>query len=322
MGHANSSKSFWPSLVLAHALAACSEGAGGAASGGPTAEPTTEVTTAAASSSGASSDASTAAATNTTTGAGGSSGATGGSSGSGGSSSTGDASGSSGSSGPSEPVCEDLVLGGPFTVAPETPNFSFPLPMTPGVAYSRLEVRFTFDPADWGGMCYNPYYNPPKLVPVFHQFMTLRRGEHWCKGGNLGEFALAGPDKNRLIAEVYYHDPPWEGPGCGPEIVPFEIFGGEHTVLPVQGQANPVELVYDAAGGAISMAIAGEVFEGAPHPDAALLATESHPIVLNFSFSESNECYDAEGNPSDQAVCCHAPSFGWTFDAIEVRLCK
>lgn len=315
MEHRNATTDLWLSHVLALALAACGGGTGGGESG--SGGLTTDLTTAAASSSGAASDpsATAVASTEPTTDPGGSSGAaTGGSSGAG-SSGTGDSSGSL------EPSCEDLVLGGPFTVTPETPNFSFPLPMTPGVAYSRLEVRFTFDPADWGGLCYNPYYQPPKLVPVFHQFMTLRRGEHWCKGGNLGEFALAGPDKNRLIAEVYYQEPPWEGPGCGPEIVPFEIFGGEHTVFPVQGQANPVELVYDALGGSISMSIAGEVFEGSPHPDAALLATESHPIVLNFSFSESNECYDAEGNPSDQAVCCHAPSFGWSFDAIEVRLC-
>ncbi len=213
------------------------------------------------------------------------------------------------------------MFGGPFTVVDGTPSFGFELPMQPGVEYTRLEVRFGFDPADWGGECYNPYYDPPKLVPVFHQFLTLRRGVHWCKGGNLGEYALQGPGKDKMVAEVYWRDPPWEGNGCGPEVLPFKIFGGEPTVVPTPGQMNQVELIYDAAGGVIQMTIADQLLNGAPHPDAVLRADEGVPLILHFSNSETNECYDAEGNPSDAAVCCHAPSYGWIFDDIEARLC-
>lgn len=223
------------------------------------------------------------------------------------------------------PVPEDCIeegLGGPFVVADGAPSFAFELPMTPDVDYRRLEVRFAFDPVDWGGECYNPYYQPPKLVPVFHQMLTLRRGAHWCKGGNLGEFALTGPGKDKLTAEVYHKDPPWEGSGCGPEVEPFAIFGAAKTVVPTPGQMNQVELVYDAGAATIEMAIAGQMFTGAPHPDASLRAFAGHPLFLVFSNSESNECYDAEGNMSDAATCCHAPSWGWVFDAIEYRLCK
>lgn len=223
---------------------------------------------------------------------------------------------------PDELDCQELALGGPYTVTAETPAFPFELPMTPGVAYRRLEVRFTFDPADWGGQCYNPYYDPPKLVPVFHQLLTLRRGPHWCKGGNLGEFSFQGPDKNRLIAEVWYQDPPWDGPGCGPEITPFAPFGGEHDLAPISGQANPVELIYDADADALQLTIGDLALDGVPHPDAELLAPEGWPLVLTFSFENANECYDAAGNQSDAAVCCHAPSLGWTFDAIAVTLCQ
>ena len=219
-------------------------------------------------------------------------------------------------------TCEDVVFGGPFTVVDGTPSFAFALPMQPGVVYTRLEVRFGFDPADWGGECYNPYYDPPKLVPVVHQFLTLRRGMHWCKGGNLGEYALQGPGKDKMVAEVYWRDPPWDGNGCGPEVMPFAIFGGEPTVIPTPGQMNQVELIYDAAGGAIQMTIADQLLNGAPHPDAVLRADEGVPVILHFSNSETNECYDSGGNPSDAAVCCHAPSYGWTFDNIEARLCR
>lgn len=219
-------------------------------------------------------------------------------------------------------LCETLDFGGPFTVTADTPSFAFELPMTPGVEYARLELRFDFDPADWGGECYNPYYQPPKLVPVFHQFLTIRRGAHWCKGGNIGEFALTGPGKQKLVAEVYWKDPPWQGSGCGPETAPFEIFGAEPMVVPTPGQMNPVELIYDAAGATIQLSIADKLLAGEPHPDARLQADDGYPLILHFSNSETNECYDAQGNPSDTATCCHAPSLGWTFDAIEVKLCR
>ncbi|MBK9756690.1 MAG: hypothetical protein IPO88_24955 [Nannocystis sp.] len=219
-------------------------------------------------------------------------------------------------------LCEALSFGGPFTVTADTPSFAFELPMTPGVEYARLEVRFNFDPADWGGECYNPYYQPPKLVPVFHQFLTIRRGAHWCKGGNIGEYALTGPGKQKLVAEVYWKDPPWQGPGCGPETAPFKIFGGEPMVVPTPGQMNPVELIYDAAGAAIQLSIADKLLVGEPHPDARLQADDGYPLILHFSNSETLECYDVEGKQSDTATCCHAPSLGWTFDAIEVKLCR
>ena len=307
-------------LVLAALLVPLDGCADGSARPGATAGEGTATTTTAAATTTAAVDSTTTTATTTTLES--TSGPQDGSSssadpGTGGATSTG-----AGATGPVPEDCIGAALGGPFVVADGAPAFAFELPMTPDVDYRRLEVRFAFDPADWGGECYNPYYQPPKLVPVFHQFLTLRRGTHWCKGGNLGEFALNGPGKDKLIAEVYHKDPPWEGAGCGPEVEPFAIFGGEKAATPTPGQMNPVELIYDAVAGTIEMTIAGQAYAGAPHPDASLRAFAGHPVFLVFSNTESHECYDAEGNMSDAAVCCHAPSWGWVFDAIEYRLCK
>lgn len=217
--------------------------------------------------------------------------------------------------------CVHEVLGGPFEVTPQSTAHEFALPMQPDTPYSRLEVELVFTLTDWGGNCYNPYYDPPKLVPVFHKLLTLQRGTHWCKGGDLGALELRGPNKNSLNGEVYFKETPWGGSGCGPEVTPHAIFGNQPGLQLAAGQTHALRFVYDAALSEITAEFNGQLFTGTPHPDAQLLAQAGSPLHLVLSFENSFECYDAQGDPDDNAVCCHAPSWGWIYDQVEYTLC-
>lgn len=214
-----------------------------------------------------------------------------------------------------------MELGGPFEVTPQTTAHEFPLPLTPEQPYSRLEVELEFTISDWGGQCYNPYYDPPKLVPVFHKLLTLQRGAHWCKGGNLAGLELRGPGKDRLNGQVYFKEEPWGGSGCGPAIEPHAIFGGEKNLALAAGETHSLRFVYDASGGEITVELNDQLFVGTPHPAAELLALAGHPLHLVLSFENSLECFDAQGDPQDDAVCCHAPSWGWVYESVSYTLC-
>ena len=88
-----------------------------------------------------------------------------------------------------------------------------------------------------------------------------------------------------------------------------------------EGEPPPVRVLYDAEAGALDVEIGGQLFNGTPHPDASLSALDGAPLFLVFSLEIAVECYDAEGNPDDNATCCHAPSWGWSYDQIRYTLC-
>jgi len=218
--------------------------------------------------------------------------------------------------------CESIEVGGPFESTMGNPGFAFELPLEPDTPYRRLTVTLDLTPNDWGGQCYNPYYDPPKLVPVFHNFLVVQRGQHWCKGGNLGGIQLRGPGSNRMIGNVYYKEMPWGGSGCGPAVEPHSIFGGEKNLMIPQGETRAVTYVHDADAGVIDLAIGDAMFSGTPHPESQLLALPGYPLYLTLSRNEWLECYNAQGEEEPGAVCCHGPSIGWVYDAVNVEICR
>jgi len=225
---------------------------------------------------------------------------------------------------PDEPeVDPDCIVGFDplnYEATPSTPSKTLALPLEPGVTYSRLELEYSFQPADWGGNCYNPVYSPPKSVPQFHTLLSLQRGMHWCKGGSLLGISARGPGKNQLRVQTHWKDPPHTGSGCG-QSEEFEPIPTIKKALD-PGSMHHVRVVYDTAASLVEVTIDGQTYTGTPLPGTTITPLASHPIAVRLSLPEWLECYDASGNHTDAAACCWIPSVGWTFQDLEYRVCK
>ncbi|HMR80711.1 MAG TPA: hypothetical protein PKD61_36625 [Polyangiaceae bacterium] len=67
------------------------------------------------------------------------------------------------------------------------------LPLNPGVEYRKITLQFSYTPTQWSGHCFNPATSKGSGFPKFESWVSLKRGPHWCKGGNAFSISMQGP---------------------------------------------------------------------------------------------------------------------------------
>jgi len=201
------------------------------------------------------------------------------------------------------------------------------LPLDVGVEYRRVELTFGYTPAAWSPTCYNPAAggSTKSGFPAFESLVALKRGSHWCKGGNLFELTLQGPApghgaSNKAQAETYYKQQYHSGSGCGTTDVEAKLFAGTHGIS--VGAKYSATVVFDAEQGTLSADLGPTQHQGAIPASAKLVANNGDTwyVVLSFD-GGSLECYDASGQEDPTAPCCWLPSFGWVFDDLTWKIC-
>lgn len=255
----------------------------------------------------------------TSGGAAGSNGGTGGTGGSAGSAIGGNA--GSGSS------CKSGMETFHFVVSPAEEYRRIPLPLDAGVEYRRVELTFGYTATAWSPTCYNPAAggSTKSGFPAFESLVALKRGSHWCKGGNLFELTLHGPAPshgagNKAQAETYYKQQYHSGSGCGTTDVQAKLFSDSHGIS--AGVKNTAKLVFDADLGTLSADLGPTQHQGAIPSGAKLVANEGDTwnVVLSFDGGYL-ECYGPQGQEDPSAPCCWLPSIGWEFDDLTWTVC-
>jgi hypothetical protein len=212
-------------------------------------------------------------------------------------------------------------------VVSQTEQFKrIPLPLKPGVEYRRVTLAFDYVPTAWSGTCYNPASSKKVAFPKFESLVSLKRGNHWCKGGNLFELTLQGPApgygaSNKAIAQTFYKNQQHTGSGCGGSDVEAPIFNQTHSVSAGSTKYS-AKLVYDATLGTLDADVGPSTHTGTVSPLAKLVAngTEQWNVVLSFD-GGFLECYDSQGQPDPNAPCCWGPSIGWVFENLTWEIC-
>lgn len=202
------------------------------------------------------------------------------------------------------------------------------LPLETGVEYRRVELTFGYTPTDWSPTCVNPAAGGTTKsgFPAFESLVALKRGAHWCKGGDLFELTLHGPAPghgagNKVQAETYYKHQIHTGSGCGTTDVESTLFVGAHGVS--AGASYVANVVYDAPSATLSVDLGPTQHQGTIPVSAKLIANpgETWYVVLSFD-GGFLECYDSQGQENPAAPCCWLPSIGWAFDDLTWKICR
>jgi hypothetical protein len=221
----------------------------------------------------------------------------------------------SGADAGSEPECVEESFTFEWTVTEDDPLKLFELKLENEVEYKTAEFEFEFTPTDWHGQCYNPVYNPPKLVPVNNYPLHVRRGTHWCRGGNILDSTIHSPPDGVIIASYYAEH---VGSSCS---------GDEHFIKKAShnvelGKSYAVKVFFDNVARRLDYDIGAERFLGTTDPNARIVAHPNEAFFAALSHEKWLECYDAEGNHSASANCCYQPSVGWTYKNFRYRVCR
>lgn len=226
--------------------------------------------------------------------------------------------------------------GGPLICASGTETFKLtvsqaeqfkriPLPLKPGVEYRRVTLQFDYVPTAWSGTCYNPATTKKLGFPIFESLIALKRGNHWCKGGDLFEVTLQGPASghgasNKADAQTYYKAKQFTGSGCGGSDVEAKIFNGAHGIS--AGTVQSATITYDQAKGTLVADVGPSTHTGLISPLAKLIANGSEQWNVVFSSDGGFlECYNAQGQADPTAPCCWGPSIGWVFQNLTWEIC-
>ncbi|MBI3206172.1 MAG: hypothetical protein HYZ29_31845 [Myxococcales bacterium] len=203
-----------------------------------------------------------------------------------------------------------------------------PLPLDVGVEYRRVELTFGYTATAWSPTCYNPAAGggTKSGFPAFESLVALKRGSHWCKGGNLFELTLHGPAPghgagNKGQAETYYKQQYHSGSGCGTTDVEAKVFAASHGVS--AGAKHTAKVVFDADQGTLSADLGPTTHQGTIPSGAKLIANpgDTWNVVLSFD-GGSLECYGPQGQEDPTAPCCWLPSIGWVFDDLSWKVCS
>ncbi len=239
---------------------------------------------------------------------------------------TGGAAGGGGSAGQGSLSCSSGQQAFSYTVTQGEQFKRIPLPLTPGVEYRRVTLSFDYTPTQWSGTCYNPAGGSNKAgFPKFESFLALKRGNHWCKGGNLFEVTLQGPApghgaSNKAIAQSFYKAKQYTGSGCGGSDVEAKIFNGSHGLS--EGAKYHAEVVYDADLHTLSADFGPTQHSGSTDATMKLVANGSEVWNVVMSFDGGYlECYNDQGQKDPNAPCCYGPSIGWVFENLSWELC-
>lgn len=222
-----------------------------------------------------------------------------------------------------EPPCVSGAFPGPHTNIPGNPQFDFEIPAATGVEYSTFHVEFDATPW-WGDLqCYNTYYHPPQLIPIYHRMATLQYGHHWCQAGNLFNVNMQGPDRNRVNVWVWNVDPSDYGNGCQDYDLVTILDGGSMSMP--GGDLVHVEIDLDMPALTMTMRIGSDTYTAALLADQPLEASASHPLVFVLSFDQEPgvHCADENGveDPANEQ-CCWPPSYDWMYEDIAYELCE
>lgn len=152
----------------------------------------------------------------------------------------------------------------------------------------------------------------------FLLLMEIRKGQTFCRGGNLFEVALRGTLNNDVWAETYFK--PQVTSSCGPTT--------DHEILPnhprqtlALGTFHKVSITYEPGANLFELNLGGARHTGPTLAAAVLQAVAGSPLYLVFSLERALECFDSSGNTSTSAECCHRPSTGWQYRAISYEIC-
>jgi hypothetical protein len=194
------------------------------------------------------------------------------------------------------------------------------VPLAPGVDYRRASITFEFMPTDWQGGCYNPYYDPPRWVAVFNYVVELRRGTHWCRGGNIFNLTLRGPDDNQVWFDTYYKDHVAADCSTYTEHRILDPRPGQNLAL---DEFHAVSIVYDTVSeSAVLDFDSGALhFTGTTLPEAHIVTDGSHAFHIVFGLDGFFECYNEAGEEDPAAACCHVPPVGWRFRNLVYEFC-
>ena len=191
------------------------------------------------------------------------------------------------------------------------------LPLMPGVEYRFIEIALDFTVGDWNGTCYNPAAGSnPDQFPVWQELLALKRGNHWCKGGNAFSVTTQGGDFGHLISKSYYKEEIWNGSGCGETDIEADIIDASHAFA--VDVPTSTTITYDRVAGTLTVDMDGQVETGPLHPDVHVVGSVEHDWNAVASFDGGYlGCY---GPPGDDR-CCHIPSLDWTFAHLAITAC-
>ncbi len=221
------------------------------------------------------------------------------------------------------PNCVTGSFPGPYTAVPGDPQVKIQLDAVDGVEYSTFHVEFDATPW-WGGLqCYNTYYHPPTVIPIYHRMATLQYGNHWCQAGNIFNINMQGPNKNRLNVWVWNVQPGDYGNGCHVYDL-VTILDGESMSMP-EGDVVPVTIDLDMPSLTMDFQIGSDHYTAPLMADQPLIASASHPLVFILSFDQEPgvHCADENGveDPGNEQ-CCWPPSYNWIYEDIAYELCE
>lgn len=222
-----------------------------------------------------------------------------------------------GSSSGAATVCVTGSVKQPVTISDATQTLKVPLPLENATRYDTVSISANFSVPTWNGTCFNPAAGSnPNEFPVFQVLLALKRGQHWCKGGNAFTVSTQGPDGGRLIAQSFYRHDVWQGSGCGDPDVETDIFNVAHTLSAGGSYAFDVDADFNA--GTFSIAMDGQSYDGTLAPEIEIVGNDAEPWTLVFSFDGGYlGCFGEEGDDR----CCHIPSLEWVFSEVTYSAC-
>ncbi len=189
-----------------------------------------------------------------------------------------------------------------------------PMKLQTGVEYKTLSVEFEVKTTNWSGQCYNTYYSPPKLGSKFFHFFDVRRGSKWCNGFLTA--AYRNPPASQYWSRTLHGNAVGKCSGVQThDIIPLTKHGFTKDAW------NKYKMVYDANAGKLTATVGSKVLTGNTLKSEKLVATSKYSMNLVFGYEVSLECYNAQGQPSGSAECCHVPSIGDSYRKAKYTAC-
>lgn len=222
-------------------------------------------------------------------------------------------------------ACERGSMDLAYVVDPTAPTMRIEMPLVAGKDYATLRLAIEYTVGEWREPCFNPATSQGHGFPAFESVLSVKRGDHWCKGGALFEMSLHGPGPGHGLdssasASTYFREEPWDGAGCGETSVEGQMFSGAHG-HEVGGMYRS-EVTLDFTSAVVDALIGDAPMSGAIPDGVYLRGPVEHPYAIALSWDGPElECYGESGVEEEGAPCCFGPSLGWSFSRVEWEAC-
>jgi hypothetical protein len=222
-------------------------------------------------------------------------------------------------------ACESGSMDLAYVVTPDATTTRIEMPLVAGKDYATLRLAVEYTVGPWREPCFNPATSQGTGFPAFESLLSVKRGDHWCKGGALFEMSLHGPGPGHGLdasasASTYFREEPWDGSGCGETEVEGEMFSGAHGHS--EGGMYRSEVTLDFTQGVVDALIGEQTMSGGIPQGVFLRGPDEQPYVIALSWDGPElECYGESGVEEEGAPCCFGPSLGWTFSRVEWEAC-